>query len=55
MVREVQGGPVPHDDYAIDRLISAKSIAARIEALAHEIVAEFAGTEKLVVVRLPPS
>ncbi|MFO7757503.1 MAG: hypoxanthine phosphoribosyltransferase [Roseovarius sp.] len=43
---------MPHRDYAIDRLISAKSIAARIEALAQEIGAEFAGTEKLVVVGL---
>lgn len=43
---------MPHRDYAIDRLISAKSIAARIEALAQEIEAEFAGTEKLVVVGL---
>lgn len=38
--------------YAIDRLISAKEIAARIEALADEIETEFAGTEKLVVVGL---
>jgi hypoxanthine phosphoribosyltransferase len=33
-------------------MISAKSIAARIEALAREIEAAFAGTEKLVVVGL---
>jgi hypoxanthine phosphoribosyltransferase len=33
-------------------MISAKSIAARIEALCREIQAEFAGTEKLVVVGL---
>jgi hypoxanthine phosphoribosyltransferase len=38
--------------YVIDELISAKSIAARIEALAHEIEREFAGTDKLVVVGL---
>ena len=38
--------------YVIDRMISAKEIAARIEALADEIEAEFAGTEKLVVVGL---
>ncbi len=38
--------------YAIDQMISAKSIAARIEELAHEIGAEFAGTDKLVVVGL---
>ncbi len=39
-------------DYVIDQLISAKSIAARIEALAREITAHFDGTDKLVVVGL---
>jgi len=38
--------------YVIDQMISAKSIAARIEELAREIAAEFAGTDKLVVVGL---
>ena len=38
--------------YVIDQMISAKSIAARIENLATEIKAEFAGCEKLVVVGL---
>lgn len=38
--------------YAIDPMISAKAIAARVEALAREITAHFAGTEKLVVVGL---
>ncbi|WP_368188108.1 hypoxanthine phosphoribosyltransferase [Aestuariibius sp. HNIBRBA575] len=38
--------------YTIDRMISAKSIAARIEDLSHEIEAEFADTEKLIVVGL---
>ena len=38
--------------YLIDQLISAKSIAARVEALAREITAHFKGTEKLVVVGL---
>ncbi len=38
--------------YVIDQMISAKSIAARIETLAAEIKAEFAGCEKLVVVGL---
>jgi len=38
--------------YAVDVLISAKSIAARVEALAREISEHFAGTEKLVVVGL---
>ena len=43
---------MPQRSYAIDKLISAKRIAARIEALSQEIEAEFAGTEKLVVVGL---
>ena len=38
--------------YVIDEMISAKAIAARIEALAREISEEFAGTDKLVVVGL---
>lgn len=38
--------------YAIDEMISAKAIAARIEALAREIGAAFAGTDQLVVVGL---
>ncbi|MCV3270934.1 hypoxanthine phosphoribosyltransferase [Roseobacter sinensis] len=38
--------------YVIDELISAKSIAARIEALCREIQAEFSETDKLVVVGL---
>ena len=42
----------PHRPYVIDQLISAKSIAARVEALAREIQADFAGTDKLVVVGL---
>jgi len=43
---------MPQRSYVIGRLISAKRIAARIEALSQEIEAEFAGTEKLVVVGL---
>ena len=43
---------MPQASYVIDKLISAKSIAARVEALAQEIEADFAGTEKLVVVGL---
>ena len=43
---------MPHRPYVIDQLISAKAIAARVEALAREISAEFAGTDKLVVVGL---
>lgn len=38
--------------YVIDEMISAKAIAARIEELCHEIRAEFAHTDKLVVVGL---
>ena len=38
--------------YVIDELISAKAIAARIEALSKEIQAEFCDTDKLVVVGL---
>ena len=38
--------------YVVDELISAKAIAARVEALAKEISAYFADTDKLVVVGL---
>jgi hypoxanthine phosphoribosyltransferase len=38
--------------YVIDRLISAKSIAARVEGMADEIGAHFADTDKLIVVGL---
>ncbi len=38
--------------YVIDRMISAKEIAARIEQLSDEIESEFSDTEKLVVVGL---
>ena len=38
--------------YAIDQLISAKSIAARVEGLAREISEYFRDTDKLVVVGL---
>ena len=38
--------------YVIDKMISAKAIAARIEALSREIETSFAGTDKLVVVGL---
>ena len=43
---------MPDHPYVIDEMISAKSIAARIEALAREIRAEFADAEKLVIVGL---
>lgn len=38
--------------YVIDRMISAKSIAARIEDLARELQEHYAGVDKLVVVGL---
>ena len=41
-----------HPPYVIDEMISAKSIAARIEELSKEIHDEFEGTDKLVVVGL---
>ncbi|MDZ4135685.1 MAG: hypoxanthine phosphoribosyltransferase [Paracoccaceae bacterium] len=43
---------MPHRPYVIDQLISAKSIAARVETLAREITAHFNGTDKLIVVGL---
>ncbi len=39
-------------NYVIDEMISAKSIAARIETLAREIQIRFEGCEKLIVVGL---
>ena len=38
--------------YVIDEMISAKSIAARVESMCREITAEFSDTDKLVVVGL---
>ncbi len=38
--------------YVIDQMISAKTIAARVEELAREIAAHFAGSERLIVVGL---
>lgn len=38
--------------YVIDEMISAKAVAARVEALAQEIKAQFVDTDKLVVVGL---
>ena len=43
---------MPTPAYVIDQLISAKAIAARVEGLAREITAHFAGTDKLIVVGL---
>jgi hypoxanthine phosphoribosyltransferase len=44
--------PAATPKYVIDQLISAKAIAARVEALAREITQHFKGTDKLVVVGL---
>jgi len=43
---------MPTRPYVIDQMISAKAIAARVEALAREITAHYAGTDKLIVVGL---
>lgn len=43
---------MPQRPYVIDQMISAKSIAARIETLCREIHDEFEDTDKLVVVGL---
>jgi len=43
---------MPTRPYVIDEMISAKAIAARVEALAKEIHTAFAGTDKLIVVGL---
>jgi len=43
---------MPTRPYVIDEMISAKTIAARVEALAKEIHDTFKGTDKLVVVGL---
>ncbi len=43
---------MPTRPYVIDRMISAKTIAARVEDLAREIQTAFAGTDKLIVVGL---
>ena len=43
---------MPQRPYVIDQMISAKSIAARIEELSHVLQDEFNRTDKLVVVGL---
>src|SRR5690554_3196117 len=52
MRRGFQGADMAETSYEIDELISAKSIAARVEELAREITRHFSGTDKLVVVGL---
>lgn len=49
---ENQGGLMSERPYVIDQMISAKSIAARIEELCGEIAQEYKETDKLVVVGL---
>jgi hypoxanthine phosphoribosyltransferase len=49
---DMMAQPAQIPDYEVIQMISAKSIAARLEELAREIEAVFAGTEKLVVVGL---
>ncbi|MFA9229157.1 MAG: hypoxanthine phosphoribosyltransferase [Microgenomates group bacterium] len=43
---------MPQQPYVIDQMISAKAIAARVEALATQITVHYAGCDKLVVVGL---
>ncbi len=43
---------MPQRPYVIDQMISAKAIAARVEALARAITAHYQGCDKLVVVGL---
>jgi hypoxanthine phosphoribosyltransferase len=43
---------MPQRPYVIDQLISAKAIAARVEALAREIERFYAGSDRLIVVGL---
>jgi len=48
----MEGNAMTQRPYVIDQMISAKSIAARVEVLAREITTHFQGTDKLVVVGL---
>lgn len=50
--RDSTDAPMPQAPYVVDQLISAKAVAARVEALAAEITETFKDTEKLVVVGL---
>jgi len=43
---------MPQRPYVIDQMISAKAIAARVESLAREITAFYAGSDRLIVVGL---
>jgi hypoxanthine phosphoribosyltransferase len=50
--KEMQEARMPQQPYVIDQMISAKAIAARVEALATQITVHYAGCDKLVVVGL---
>lgn len=52
IVSKIQEGEMSDRAYVIDKMISAKAIAARIETLAREIEARYAGVDKVVVVGL---
>jgi hypoxanthine phosphoribosyltransferase len=52
MNQKCKGEGMPERPYVIDQMISAKSIAARIEELCDEIAEEYKDTDKLVVVGL---
>lgn len=52
LTEKVQGDEMTQPNYVIDQMISAKSIAARIEELATEIEDEFRSTDKLIVIGL---
>ena len=43
---------MPERPYVIDQMISAKTIAARVEELARDITQHYKGTDKLIVVGL---
>ena len=50
--KKMKGFNMSSSQYSIDQLISAKSIAARVETLAKDITNYFLNTEKLIVVGL---
>lgn len=52
LLRKKQGQKMTERPYVIDEMISAKTIAARVEELCREIHHEFSGTRKLIVVGL---
>ena len=52
LATKIKGEAMPKRPYVIEEMISAKSIAARVEALSRDIAEEFSDTDKLVVVGL---